>query len=236
MSILFMTGAGISASAGIATYRDGSASWRDPDLEKKSHSSRYGNHLDELWDKHWGPVSRAMALSHPTEAHMAIADFQKKHESIVATQNIDNLHERAGSDNIAHVHGNMSAVCMKCKSKNIATWKEGAPICKDCQSRKTRPDVVLFGEMLNQKMFKGLEKFSGTCSHIIVVGTSLNVFPFATLIMDNLHNPNIETILINKGETPLNKMFDHVFNTEADKVTREVLESVENDLNKELDD
>src|SRR5688572_1299487 len=114
MSVLFITGAGISASAGIATYRGdgGGSSWTDSDLEKKSHANRYGNHLDELWDRHWGPTSRAMAEAEPTVAHTAIAAFQKKHPAIVATQNIDDLHERAGSDNVAHVHGVMEAYCM----------------------------------------------------------------------------------------------------------------------------
>lgn len=58
MRIAFFTGAGISASAGIPTYRAGGSSWRDKDLEKKSHANRYGNHLDELWVKHWGPLVR----------------------------------------------------------------------------------------------------------------------------------------------------------------------------------
>lgn len=226
MSILFVTGAGISANAGIPTYRDGGSSWKDADLEKKSHSTRYGNHLAELWDRHWGPVSKAMASAEPTHSHKAIASFQKKHEAIVATQNIETLHERAGSDNVAHLHGDMTAVCMRCKGKNVSRWiGNGAPVCNDCGSFKTRPDVVLFGEQLNSKMMKGLERFAASpdTTHIIAVGTSLNVFPAAGLVMDNI----TKAIIINKEPTPFDKWARSVYHEDCDSVIDEVLAEVD---------
>ena len=233
MSVLILTGAGISASAGIPTYRDGGSSWKDADLEKKSHATRYGNHLDELWNKHWGPVYDAMQAAEPTHAHRAIAEFQKAHpETIVATQNIDTLHERAGSDNVAHVHGSMSPYCMKCKGNRIVSWRgNGAPECLDCGARKSRPDVVLFGEMLNSKLMKGLSRFSTQpeTTHVIAVGTSLNVFPAATLVLDVVGSMKT-TILINKESLPMQKWFTEVHNTEADSVIDIVLENVLNDI------
>ena len=230
MSVLFVTGAGISASAGIATYRDGSSSWRDKELEAKSHANRYGNHLDELWDKHWGPLSQTMITASPTHAHKAIAAFQKKHDAIIATQNIDNLHERAGSDNIEHVHGVMDIKCMRCRATPLnATWTgDGAPVCPNCGSTKTRPNVVLFGEMLNQKRFRGLEHFAqNTASHIIVVGSSLWVHPIAGLVMDTLGKQGKTTILINKGEAQFSSWFTEVHDAPADDVIDEVLERVD---------
>lgn len=227
--VLFVTGAGISANAGIPTYRDGGSSWRDKDLEKKSHATRYGNHLDELWDKHWGPVQAQMMVAQPTEAHKAIANFQKSHPSIIATQNIDSLHEKAGSDNVAHVHGVMNARCMRCKGKNINAWLGvGAPNCADCGSRRTRPDVVLFGEDLSSKLFKGLTRYAYDCKYVIVVGSSLIVQPIGGLVMDQLGKKH--TILINKGPTPFNKWFTEVYDTDADLVTAEILERVHEDL------
>ena len=233
MSVLFITGAGISASAGIATYRGENAgsSWTDSDLEKKSQADRYGNHLNELWDKHWGPLYDTMLRAEPTEAHKAISDFQEKHPSIIATQNIDDLHERAGSNNVAHVHGQMEPYCMRCNSREIAPWDgNGAPVCLTCASTKTRPDVVLFGEMLNRKMFAGLEKFSkDDATHIIVVGSGLWVWPVAGLVFDNIGNKRNKKILINKGEAQFSKFFDEVYDAPADEVTREVLERVDKD-------
>lgn len=229
--VLFVTGAGISASAGIATYREGGSSWTDSDLEKKSHAARYGNHLDELWDKHWGPLSATMAVAQPTAAHKAIADFQKKYPSIIATQNIDDLHERAGSDNIAHVHGVMKLRCMRCDANNLPiVWQgAGAPACVKCGKTRTRPDVVLFGENLNRKMFTGLTGYAYKAKYIIVVGSSLIVHPIAGLVMDNLDHDH-HTILINKGHTPFTKYFNEVHDTAADDVIEEVLEQVDKEL------
>lgn len=234
MSVLFVTGAGISASAGIATYRGENAgsSWTDGDLEAKSRANRYGNHLDELWNKHWGPLYETMLTAEPTAAHKAIAAFQKKHPSIIATQNIDDLHERAGSDNIAHVHGTMTPYCMRCHSRNIEPWHEdGAPGCFDCGSYKTRPDVVLFGEMLNNKQFSGLAWFAvSEAKAIVVVGSGLWVFPIAGLVLDNIKRKDVHTILINKGDAQFSKFFDEVYDTEADSVTEEVLEGLDKRL------
>lgn len=229
MSVLFVTGAGISANAGIPTYRDGGSSWKDKDLEAKSHSNRYGMHLDELWDRHWGPLSAKMMVVEPTHAHKTIAAFQKKHESIVATQNIDDLHERAGSDNVAHVHGVMTAKCMRCKSTNIHSWLGvGAPNCMDCDSRKTRPDVVLFGEMLNKKLMGGLERFAQfDATHIIAVGTSLNVFPAAGLVFDVLGKQGKTVIIINKEPTAFDRWATRVYNEDCDLVIDEVLAAVD---------
>jgi NAD-dependent deacetylase len=222
MTILFLTGAGISANAGIATYRDGDSSWTDSDLEKKSHASRYGNHLDELWDKHWGPMERAMSIAEPTYTHKAIAEFQKSHDAIVVTQNIDDLHERAGSDNIVHVHGVMRTKCMKCNGKDIHYWNgNGAPQCFDCGSRKTRPDVVLFGEQLNLKNFKAVAAWSiHKADYVVAIGTSLNVYPAASLVLDNTQ----KSIIVNKEKTGFSKFVRRNYEAYCDEVIDEVLE------------
>ena len=229
MSILFVTGAGVSANAGIPTYRDTGSSWTDSDLEAKSHCNRYGNHLAELWDRHWGPLSEAMREAEPTHTHKAIAEFQKNHPSIIATQNIDDLHERAGSDNVAHLHGVMNARCMKCKSDMVNDWSgDGAPACYKCHSRKTRPDVVLFGEMLSAKLMKGLERFAKfDATHIIAVGTSLNVYPAAGLLLDTLGKAGKTTIIINKEPVPMQKLATHAFNEDCDSVIDKVLGEIE---------
>jgi NAD-dependent deacetylase len=223
MTILFLTGAGISANAGIATYRDGGSTWTDSDLEKKSHASRYGNHLDELWNKHWGPLSIAMREAEPTYTHKAIAEFQKSHDAIIATQNIDDLHERAGSENIHHLHGVMRARCMKCKGTNVHKfWAgKGSPACKDCLVSKTRPDVVLFGEMLDMGAFKAINAWSvQSASYVVAIGTSLNVYPAAALVLDNVR----KSIIVNKERTGFSKMALKSYEADCDEVIDEVLE------------
>jgi NAD-dependent deacetylase len=233
VTILFLTGAGISANAGIPTYRDKGSSWTDSDLEQKSHKSRYGNHLDELWDRHWGPLSYAMQRAEPTHAHKAIAAFQKKHDAIIATQNIDDLHERAGSDNVAHLHGVMTGKCMKCDSMVIHDWDgNGAPECSKCGRRKTRPDVVLFGEMLNRRLMDGLERFAlgPDTTHVISVGTSLNVFPAAALVFDTIGKVGKTTVFVNKEPVPMSKFMDYKYIGDADDTIDRALEMVDNQI------
>jgi NAD-dependent deacetylase len=222
MSVLFVTGAGISANAGIPTYRDTGSSWRDKDLEKKSHSTRYGNHLDELWDKMWGPMSEQMRMSAPTKTHLAIADFGWYHP--IATQNIDTLHELAGSGEVNHLHGAMNLRCMRCKTVGVTgRWiGSGAPACSNCGSCKTRPDVVLFGESLNTKMFKAMYKAAYEADHIVAIGTSLNVVPAAQLVVDFME----KSIIINKEPVAFQKYVRKVYNEDADLVINEVLDSL----------
>lgn len=226
MKFLFFTGAGISSNAGIAVYREEGSSWTNSDLEAKSHANRYGNHLDELWDSHWGPMKESMDNAEPTYTHKAIAEFQKKHDVIIATQNIDNLHERAGSDNVAHLHGVLNAKCMRCNDGTVAKWEgNGAPKCLNCGSSKTRPDVVLFGEALDRRLFKGLEQFAygHETLAVISVGSSLNVFPAASLVMDNTS----KAYIINKDKTPLDNFARAVYHSDCDEVIDDVLSQLE---------
>lgn len=224
VNVLFVTGAGISANAGISTYRDTDSSWVQGDLEKKSHASRYGNHLEELWDNHWGPMSLVMSCASPTYTHRAVAEFQKNNPSIIATQNIDDLHERAESDNVAHLHGSLAIRCIRCKEKNLETrWTKGVPKCSSCGKMKTRPDVVLFGEKLDQKMFSSLESFAKHDADVIIsIGTSLNVFPAASLVMDNIQ----KSIIINKQRTAFDRFAKKIYQTDCDTVIDDVLGSL----------
>lgn len=224
MKVAFFTGAGISANAGIPVYRQAGSSWTDSDLEKKSHSNRYGNHLDELWDKHWGPLSIKMRAADPTYTHKAIAEFTKRddvEQILVVTQNIDDLHERAGTPAI-HLHGNMTPICMRCKSTEISRYqvKMGAPKCLNCDSCKTRPDVVLFGEQLNKKQFNGADAWIKREADVLIsIGSSLNVYPAAGMVMDCIS----KTIIVNKDKTPFNKWAKQTYEADCDAVIDEIL-------------
>lgn len=222
MTTVFFTGAGISASAGIPTYREGGSSWRDPELEKKSHSNRYGNHLDELWNKHWGPTGLLMEQAHPTHAHKAIA----AHGGMVITQNIDNFHERAGSPEVNHLHGVMTGICMRCKSTEIARFQVlmGAPKCLNCDSHKTRPNAVLFGEMLSKKLFKHVAQAVVDADTLVVVGSSLNVQPAASLVMDQIGRKR--TIMINKDRVAFSPWFTETHYGNADDLIDDVLKEL----------
>lgn len=228
MKVAFFTGAGISANAGIPIYRAAGSSWDDEDLEKKSHATRYGMHLDELWNKHWGPLSLNMKAAEPTHTHKAIAEFGNRDdvEIKIITQNIDDLHERAGTEPI-HLHGRINGWCMKCKKSEVARFQTlmGAPVCMNCGSNKTRPEVVLFGEMLNQKMFDSANYWvQNEADAVVVIGSSLNVHPAASMVMDVLGKK--KTVIINKTKAQFWNWFSEKHMTDADLIIDEVLENL----------
>lgn len=179
--IVAVTGAGISASAGIATYRERESGWTDHGLEQKMRASRYGNHLPELWG-FWGELRKASLAVDPTAAHVALADPRVT----VLTQNVDGLHGRAGSVTI-ELHGSVLRTrCIRCNKvyddTSIPTVGE-VPDCGICGYKKrTRVDVVLFGENLLSRHVKRSKELLQSADVCLYVGTSGNVFPVADFV------------------------------------------------------
>lgn len=230
MNIVFFTGAGISKAAGIATYRDGNSSWVDPDLERMSHADRYGNHLQELWEKHWWPTACAMMNAQPTRAHQLINRLERDHDVFVFTQNIDGLHEKAGSTEVVDFHGTMDVRCMKCSTVqpfhgNLIFCKS-VPMCHSCGSFKVRPDVVLFGETPSAKKFKKAQSKIAKADFMVCIGSSLIVTPAANLIIDAL-GTNTKIININPKHHAMAKWFEKEYvmdaNTGVKKFIRDYL-------------
>lgn len=223
MKLLFVTGAGISAAAGIPTYRDeGNNSWRDKNIEKMSHASRYGNYLEVLWERHWLPIATTMSYAQPTQAHRLIAGLRKDHDVRVVTQNIDHLHETASDGDSTYVgalHGDMQPKCMKCRLAFdftvVEKWDGSIPVCPACGSSKVRPNVVLFGEKPSKSLYNWAADWSRDADYIVAVGTSLNVFPAAALVMDQLGK--VKTVSINPGSTKLDPWIDILIKENADE-------------------
>lgn len=167
MKTVFVTGAGVSASAGIPLYRDGDSAWADKEFEKISHSSKYGMYLDQLVPR-WVEMKESFTSKDPTVFHQHLAE---KGFNII-TQNIDGMHQKAGSENVVEVHGNITEWrCMRCKKEFL-----GGPLtCPFCESVKIRPNIVLFGEKI-MKM-KVCEKLVRQADVVVFAGTSGNVYP-----------------------------------------------------------
>jgi NAD-dependent deacetylase len=115
---------------------------------------------------------------------------------------------------------------MRCKQGNLdVQWTKNTPSCPNCGLAKTRPDVVLFGEKLNMRLFRGIESFARNDADVIIaIGTSLNVFPAAGLVMDNVDYKKI--VIINKDKTPFDKFASLVIHDDCDKVIDNVLETM----------
>lgn len=221
--IVVLTGAGISAESGIPTYRESGSGWVQNDLEAKSHASRYGNHLPELW-KHWNQQRALSANAQPNAAHLALASLQDYLDEDgsgwlrVVTQNVDGLHSRAGSRRVIELHGNINqSRCLRCKREIPATPTpttseiDMVPACPYCGSAKTRPMITLFGEKLKKSLVDDTLCLIRHCDALIAVGTSGEVLPVAGF-PEYAKRYGKRTFLVNKAEWAEGmEFFDGVF-------------------------
>lgn len=200
--VTVLTGAGISAESGIQTFRDAPDSlWNRFDPAILSSLNGFAGDPQLVWD--WYVDRRVdMLAATPNKAHVGIAKLGGKVDMQVFTQNIDDLHERAGSTSVTHFHGDIkTARCFaKCgwKGKFEDTRPGGMPGCPNCASI-ARPNVVWFGEMLDPIIMRNAAaRLQNTDLHVII-GTSGVVEPFASLVHNNAKEGSI-IVSINKRQ------------------------------------
>jgi NAD-dependent deacetylase len=182
--IVILTGAGISAESGIPTFRDANGLWENHDIE--SVASREAFERDPAFVHRFYNMRRAALMGvGPNTAHSALARLQREHAGRVTlvTQNIDPLHELAGSTSVLHMHGELLKVwCMACNARHV--WPDELLVDTACPSctvaGRVRPDVVWFGEMPYQmeRIALALNK----ADLFISIGTSGNVYPAAGFV------------------------------------------------------
>lgn len=181
-----MTGAGVSAESGVPTFRGGgqTAVWKGMPFDVISSARMAQRDLGAVWE--WFDYRRGVIASlGPNEAHRALARWQNRFDDFtLVTQNIDGLHEAAGSREVIELHGNIwRARCTVCRArKSLREENEGErpPVCHEC-GEAMRPDVVLFGEMLPPGAFEYAAEKARACELCLVVGTSALVYPAASL-------------------------------------------------------
>lgn len=180
-SIIFFTGAGISAESGISTFRGKDGIWNKLKPEELANFDAFLRNPDMVWE--WYQYRRKIIHdAKPNAGHIAIKEFEKYYDTKVVTQNVDNLHGRAGSKTIYELHGNIERnFCIDCEtfiSMDEFENTDKVPHCKKCGGL-VRPDVVWFGEMLPQEVFMNAEMAAQRCDICFVVGTSAIVYPAA---------------------------------------------------------
>lgn len=180
--IVFLTGAGISVPSGLKTFRNNSnngiAFWEEYDVDE---IATFKGFLDDPFKVHNFYNNRRLEINKalPNQAHLSIAELEKKHEVLVATQNIDNLHEKAGSSNVIHIHGKYNLFrCLKCSHKFI--YNDNWSINDTCPKCKTsfdqvRPDIVWYEEGINLKEYYLIEDSIADADIFVQVGTSAKV-------------------------------------------------------------
>ncbi|QNL48586.1 NAD-dependent deacylase [Olivibacter sp. SDN3] len=212
MHIVIFTGAGISAESGLKTFRGDHGLWEGYRVEDVATPEAWARNA-ELVQEFYNIRRRAILEAQPNEAHKAIALLEEKHQVTVITQNIDNLHERAGSTNIVHLHG----LITKSQSSidptliyDIDGWElKIGDLCE--KQSQLRPHVVWFGEAVPM-----ISIAIGICKQadlFIIVGTSLQVYPAASLV--NYVPSTTKKILIDPAADQLNKNYEEIINVSA---------------------
>ena len=222
-SIAFFTGAGISAESGIPTFRGKDGIWNKLKPEELANFSAFMKNPDMVWEwyKHRKKIIRD---SQPNSGHITIAQLQNYFDVTVVTQNIDNLHRRAGSKKIFELHGNIERnYCVDCKKfyNEEHDFTNGVPKC-DCGGL-IRPDVVWFGEYLPEDQFAGGEKASINSDIFFIVGTSAVVYPAAGLV-STAKQSGAALVEINIEETEISSSADYSFFGEAGTVLPKILD------------
>lgn len=227
-SIVFFTGAGISAESGISTFRGKDGIWNKLRPEELANFDAFMKNPDMVWE--WYQYRRKIINdSTPNPGHTAIAEFEKYFDNVsVITQNVDNLHGRAGSKKLYELHGNIERnFCVKCNTfYNSADYHytNEAPKCTKCGGL-VRPDVVWFGEMLPQDVFAGAEKVAGLSDICFVVGTSAVVYPAAYIPITARKN-GAYIVEINIEQTELSGIADCSISGKSGEILPLILEKV----------
>lgn len=193
MRIVVLSGAGISAESGIATFRGADGLWEGHRIEEVASP--------EGWYKNRGLVldfynkrRKNVIESKPNEAHEILVELEKSHEVFIITQNVDNLHERAGSSSIFHLHGEITKSRSTIDPKLIYSIKgHRLDLGDSCElGSQLRPHIVWFGEAVPaiEEAVDIIQK----AEHVLIVGTSLQVYPAAGLVNYAPENAKITVI------------------------------------------
>jgi NAD-dependent deacetylase len=181
--IVFFTGAGISAESGIPVFRGKDGIWNKLKPEELANFNSFLKNPELVWEW-YQHRKKVVAESGPNAGHKAIVEMENYFPDVrVITQNIDNMHKRAGSKTVYELHGNIERnYCIKCKRvyHDDVSFKGKIPRC-ECGGL-IRPDVVWFGEYLPQDQFDASHKAAENADIFFIVGTSAIVYPAASLI------------------------------------------------------
>ena len=225
--IVFVTGAGISQESGIPTFRGKDGLWRKYDVMQLATIDAFYTNPQLVWE--WYNERRSNIFSaQPNAGHKAIADLEKYADVSVLTQNIDGLHQRAGSSSVFELHGSIIRVkCTACnyRDETINEFNIVPPYCK-CGDM-LRPDVVWFGEPLPQKTWQQATIQASLCDIMVIVGTSLVVSPANTLPIYAKQN-NAFLIEINPEKTIMTSDMDYSVRSSSAEALPEFVSIFEN--------
>jgi NAD-dependent deacetylase len=224
--VVVLSGAGMSAGSGLRTFRDNNGLWEDHRVEDVATAEAWRRDR-ALVLRFYNERRKALLSAEPNDGHRIIAGWEKEHRVTVVTQNVDDLHERAGSADVIHLHGEL----MKSRSTKDPTlvypmhgWelKEG-DLCE--KGSQLRPHIVWFGE--DVPLMSSAQEVVSAADVLVVVGTSLQVYPAASLAF--CARPGALCILVDPRPAAVSgfRIFGESASAGLARVTREVLRSGE---------
>ncbi len=180
--IVVLTGAGISAESGIQTFRDGDGLWNKYRFEDLATPEAW-NRDPELVLEFYNWRRKKVRDATPNEAHSALARLEQKYEVHIITQNVDDLHERAGSKNVLHLHGEIKKARSTVDANLVYDLRHDEIKIGDlCQKgSQLRPHIVWFGEPVT--MLEPAIKIASRADVFLIIGTSLMVYPAASIVI-----------------------------------------------------
>ena len=208
--IVILTGAGISAESGLATFRSADGLWNNHRVEDVATIEAFQRNPEYVHD-FYNQMKPELLQAKPNPAHLAITRLQKEYPGKVSivTQNVDTLHEKAGSQNIYHIHGQINqAVCLNC-GRVLESWGDitTETACPHCETTgMMKPNIVFFGE--NLLCMDKVDRLLEQCDLFVSIGTSGVVFPAASFVQIAKLN-GAETYEFNLETTSNNRYFDH---------------------------
>ena len=208
-NIVILTGAGISAESGLATFRSADGLWNNHRVEDVATIEAYFRNPDYV-HQFYNEMRPELFAAKPNAAHLAITKLQKEYpaNTSVVTQNVDTLHEKAGNKNIYHIHGQINQiVCLNC-GHVFETWGDvsSEDKCEQCGvAGMLKPNIVFFGE--NLLYMDTVDRLLSSCDLFVSVGTSGVVYPAAGFVQIAKF-AGADTIEFNLETTSNNYMFD----------------------------
>jgi len=178
--IIVLSGAGISAESGLKTFRDSNGLWEGHDVMEVASPEGWRKNRSLVLD-FYNQRRRQLKTVEPNAAHKALVDLEEKFDVHIITQNVDDLHERAGSSQVLHLHGELLKARSTADENLILDWHED--ICEGdlCEKNsQLRPHIVWFGELV--PLLEPAIELTAKADYIIIVGTSMQVYPAASLI------------------------------------------------------
>ncbi len=230
--IVAFTGAGISAESGIPTFRGEDGIWKKYDPEKVASINSFYENPANYWKFARDFESKFLDVK-PSPAHISIGKLERMNRLLgVITQNVDGLHQKAGNTTVIELHGNTGVVrCLDCgreyrREDVFRMLDEKLPPECECGSKYLKPDAVFFGEPLPQDALSQAIELAGKCDLMIVIGSSLVVYPAAEIPLIAKRS-GARMVLINLEPTPYDDIFDLRFYSKASDVLPDVVEMVE---------